>query len=181
MLNRPLPADYRRERTEHFALTKPGTPSASVSVTVFRLGAEWMALDTALIQEVTERRPLHTVPHRQRSIVIGLVNIRGELLLCVSLARLLALEHDIPHDRLCKNHHRLIVVHAVETETQRFAFPADEVHGVHRFNPEAAQLPPSTVAQAQYSFTRGILQWRGRTVGWLAPEVLLLHLNRHLA
>ena len=60
-----------------------------MAVLLFRLQAEWLALPAQVFQEVAERRPVHSLPHRRQGIVLGLVNVRGELLLCVSLARLL--------------------------------------------------------------------------------------------
>ena len=41
-------------------------------------------------------RLIHSLPHRRQGIVLGLVNVRGELLICVSLARLLGIVPD-PH------------------------------------------------------------------------------------
>src|SRR5438045_1523494 len=91
LLDRPLPADYRRERTAHFAQEKKLPPPARTSALLFRLAAEWLALPTHAFQEVAERRPIHSLPHRRQGPVLGLVNIRGELLICVALGRLLGL------------------------------------------------------------------------------------------
>jgi len=40
LLNRALPADYRRERTEHFALEKKLTTPKKTSALLFRISAE---------------------------------------------------------------------------------------------------------------------------------------------
>ncbi len=40
-------------------------------------------------QEVTNLRPIHSLPHRRSGVMLGLANVRGELLICVSLAMLL--------------------------------------------------------------------------------------------
>ena len=92
MLDRPLLPEYRREWTEHFAQPKQLAAPARASALVFRINAEWLALPTQAFQEVAERRPVHSLPHRRQGIVLGLVNIRGELLICVSLGHLLGLE-----------------------------------------------------------------------------------------
>jgi chemotaxis-related protein WspD len=180
LLDREVPAEYRRDWTTHFAVARRPTAPAKASATIFRIGKEWLALDTALLQEVTERRPMHSIPHRSGGggIVLGLVNVRGELLVCVSLARLMGLAHDLPHERLRQEHRRLVIVHA---EPQRFAFPADEVHGVQRFHREELQAPPANVVHGPRTLTRGVLRWRGRTVGWLDAEMLREHLNRSLS
>jgi chemotaxis signal transduction protein len=92
LLDRPLPAEYRREWTAHFSREKQLPLPARTSALLFRLAAEWLALPTYAFQEVAERRPIHSLPHRRQGPVLGLVNIRGELLICVALARLLGLE-----------------------------------------------------------------------------------------
>ena len=97
LLNRPVPADYRREWTAHFAQPKPRAAVPNTSATIFTLGPEWLALDTTLIQEIAERRPMHSLPGSRSGnrVVLGLVNVRGELLVCVSLGRLLGISQGL--------------------------------------------------------------------------------------
>jgi chemotaxis-related protein WspD len=178
LLNRPTPAGYRRNWAAHFAGAKQRAKVANTSATLFRLGLEWLALDTVLFQEVAEHRPMHSLPHRRLGVVLGLVNVRGELLLCVSLGRLLELEHELPRERPRQGYRRLLVVSA---DTNHFAFPVDEVYGVHRFNREELEEPPATVARAARSFTRGVFRWRQHTVGYLDSEALFLNLHRSLS
>src|SRR5437870_1931260 len=84
LLDRPLPADYQREWTQHFSKKEtPGKP-VKTSAVLFRIGAEWLALPAQTFQEIAERRPIHSLPHRRLGVVVGLVNVRGELLICVS-------------------------------------------------------------------------------------------------
>jgi chemotaxis-related protein WspD len=178
LLDRTASPEYRREWAMHYAVAKKRIAPANASATLFRIGAEWLALDTALFQEVAENRPMHSLPHRRLGVVLGLVNVRGELLLCVSLGRLLELGRELPPRQPREGYHRLLVVSA---ESHRFAFPVDEVFGVHRFNREELQEPPATVARAARSFTRGVFRWRQHTVGCLDAEVLFLHLQQNLS
>src|ERR1041384_406406 len=110
LLDQPLTPDYRREHTVHYAVEKQLTRAARTSLVIFRLGPEWLALPTPTFQEVAERRSPHTLPHRRRSVVLGLVNVRGELLICASLARLLGLESETPRDKSRVVYDRLLVV-----------------------------------------------------------------------
>jgi len=55
--------------------------SNTVSVLIFRLGVEWFGLSAKLFKEVTQTKKIHTVPHRSNQIFLGVVNVRGELLL----------------------------------------------------------------------------------------------------
>ena len=81
---------------EHFAQPKQLAAPAKASALLFRINAEWLALPTQAFQEVAEHRLVHSLPHRRQGIVLGLVNIRGELLICVSLGHLLGLERTPP-------------------------------------------------------------------------------------
>ena len=79
LLDRPLPADYRREWTEHFSRAKAPATQGKISAVIFRIGQEWLALPTRVFQEITERRVIHSLPHRRNGIVLGLINIRGRI------------------------------------------------------------------------------------------------------
>lgn len=176
-LDRPFTADYRREWTAHFAREKQIATPAKTSAVIFRIAGEWLAMPTQTFQEIAERRKIHSLPHRRRGIVLGLVNIRGELLICASLGRLLGLESTALLQRQIATFDRLLVA---EWNTQRFAFPVDEVHGVHRFHSADLREPPATVAHSGLSCAAGIFPWRNFAVGFLDPESLFAALNRNL-
>ncbi len=177
LLNRPLSPEYRREWTEHFAREKQLAVPAKLSVLVFRVQTEWLALPAEVFQEVAEYRLIHSLPQRRRGIVLGLTNIRGELLICVSLGRLLGLESQAQHQHPCSPPARLLVA---AWQGNRFVFPADEVHGTLRLQPQELQEPPATVARAQPTYSRGIFRWEQRTVGLLDRELLFPSLSRSL-
>jgi len=176
-LDRPFTPDYRREWTAHFAQEKQIATPAKTSTVIFRLANEWLAMPTQAFQEIAERRTTHSLPHRRRGIVLGIVNIRGELLICASLGRLLGLESTAMTQRQLMTFDRLLVS---EWNAQRFAFPVDEVHGVHRFHSADLREPPATVTHSGMSCATGIFPWRNFAVGFLDPESLFAALNRNL-
>ena len=177
VLDRPLSAEDRRAWTEHYAPEKRLSAPAKTSALLFRLGAEWLALPTIAFQEIAERRVLHSLPHRRLGIVLGLINVRGELLLCASLARLLGLEAGFPAKRLRAVFDRLLVA---DWNGERFAFPVDEVYGVHRFHQADLRKPPATVARSGLNCTSGIFPWRNFAVGFLDAEAVFTAFNRNL-
>lgn len=147
LLDRESPADYLREWTERIAAEKKVADAGTMSGLIFRIGPEWLALPTRIFQEVAEQCVVHSLPHRNGGIVVGIVNIRGELLVCASLAALLALEKtgaDEPGSGR-RIYGRLLVV---DREGQRLAFPVDEVFGVHRYHPRELRPVPATLAEA---------------------------------
>jgi len=178
VLNRKLPPGYRNEWTEYFAKKRPPPTGSRISVVIFRLGPEWLALSTHTFQEVTEQRPIHSLPHRGYGVLLGLVNVRGELLLCLSVARLLGLDQGASTDKLRSYYSRLLVF---SWEGNRLTFPADEVYGLHRLPPEEVTRPPRMTARAALAYTQGVFSWQQRMVGLLDPDLLFSTLNRSLA
>lgn len=177
LLNRPLPAEYRRQWTEHFAKTRSNPPPARSSAVVFRVGPEWLALPTAVFQEVTDQGRVHSIPHQRRGMITGLVNVRGELLICVSLERLLSLVQSGPAVPARATYPRLLVVNG---DGRRIVFPVDEVQGIHRFNPEHLGPPPAALTRNAQPLTEGVFDWRNMSVGLLNADQLFDALNQNL-
>lgn len=176
-LDRPFTPLHRREWTAHFAQEKQIATPTKTSAVIFRIAGEWLAMPTPAFQEISERRTMHSLPHQRRGIVLGIVNIRGELLVCASLGRLLGLESTAVLPRQLTTFDRLLVA---VWNTQRLAFPVDEVHGVHRFHSADLREPPATVSRSGISCAQGIFPWRNFAVGFLDPESLFATLNRSL-
>ncbi len=177
LLDRPLLPEYRRAWTKHFAQERKLASPARHSALLFRVNSEWLALPTAAFQEVAERRPVHSLPHRQQGIVLGLANVRGELLICISLGHLLGLVRGPLHETPRETYARLLVA---QWDGQRFVFPVEEVRGVLRFETPELQEPPAILAKSRLSYTQSILQWQDRLVGLLDADLLFSSLNRRL-
>jgi chemotaxis-related protein WspD len=156
------------------------TASDRLSVGIFRLGAEWLALSADLFKEVTQVQTIHTLPHRSNSILLGLVNIRGEILMCVSLRQLLGIEAsstEITYEQGQAVYNRMVVV---EKEGNPWVFGVDEIHGIHPIQREQIQEIPTTVAKRAETYTKGIIYWQDRRVGYLDDELLFYTLNRRV-
>lgn len=169
-MDRDLPPGHLEEWTRHFAAPAAVAAAGTQSAFVFRIGADWLALPAGVVDEVAEPRAVHGVPHRS-GIVLGLVNVRGELLVCVSLARLLGIEH---HDG--GEARRLLVL---RTDGRRVVCPVDEAHGGCRHAAQDLTPPPATVAGAV--FTRAVLTLGNRTVGCLDDRLIAQAMKRGLA
>ena len=144
--------------------------SALASALVVRIAGEWLAIATSVVQEVTETRPLHSLPHQRNTAIAGIVNIRGALRICVSLAHLFQLPTGTPVP------HLLVASH----EGQVLVFPVEQVAGVHRY-PHGGLMPvPTTLAQSAIQYTRGMVEWRGHPIGLLDHELLFYVLNRSM-
>jgi chemotaxis-related protein WspD len=177
LLDRDLPPGHLAEWTRHVAQEKPAPELGVQSGLIFRIGAEWLALPTAIFKEVVGARPLHSVPHRRNGVVLGLVNIRGELEICVSLRQILRLEADGAADPASGEPRLMVLRH----EDDSAVCPVDEVFGVERYYPRQLMPVPATAAKATATYTKAVLSWRDKSVGLLDPELLFHTINRSLA
>jgi chemotaxis-related protein WspD len=180
LLNAPVPAGYSAQWGEYLAQPTPAAEVDTHSVMIFRLGAERLAIPTHLCVEVTGSRAVHSLPHRRNVAVLGVTNVRGGLLVCISLGAILQVAADVatkaaPRTVLSE---RMLVLGWPEGAV---AAPVDEVYGVRRFRARDVQEVPATVAKAQGTYTKGILQWDDHSVGLLDAELLCYTINRSLA
>lgn len=180
LLDTDLPADHLARWSSHVAQAKPVLEIDRQAVVVFRIGDEWLALPSLLFKEIAPLGVIHAVPHRRNGVVLGLANIRGELLACVSLREVLSLQAA----KAGKRDQRQAVggrFMVIQREGNRLVCPVDEVHGIQRFH-RRQQLPlPATLAKATATYTLALLPWQQKTVGLLDDQLLFYTLNRSLA
>jgi chemotaxis-related protein WspD len=171
LLGAELPEDYLEGWTRHFATPQKIESRKMQAALIFRIGAEWLALSPNNLQEIAEVCPIHSVPRGRNSTLLGLANIRGELLVCIALDRVLGLEKKGPEKSSSKRTlYRRMVVAA--REGSRFVFPVEEVDGIHWFDPTELKGVPPTVAKAQATYIKGNLLWQNKSVGCLNDRLL---------
>ena len=180
LLDTDLPADHLARWSSHVAQAKPVVEIDRQAVVVFRIGDEWLALASLLFKEIAPPGVIHTVPHRRNGVLLGLTNIRGELLACVSLRGVLSLQAAKEGKR--DKHHaaggRFMVV---QREGNPLVCPVDEVHGILRFHRHQQMPVPATLAKATATYTLALLPWQQKSVGLLDDQLLFYTLNRSLA
>jgi chemotaxis-related protein WspD len=184
LLDRPPPPNYLDEANERLATSAETAVGESHSALVFRIGEEWLALPVQVLVEVHTLRPVHRIPHRG-GLLAGLVNIRGELQLCVRFDQLLGISsaetdaRSLDADERQKgsttsarptNKAWLLVV---ELDTQRWVFPVDEVDQVYRVPASFLTGVPATIARSSGRLSRGIFEWKERRIGYLDDARLL--------
>src|SRR5262249_22100 len=111
-------------------------------------------------------------PHRA-GLLAGLVNIRGELHLCVHLAQLLGIKPEArdeesgvrgPGPAAGNGRSRLIVV---QHDGERWGFPVDEIDQVYRLSAGALAGAPATLARSAARLTQSVFVLRERSIGYL--------------
>ena len=180
LLDTDLPVDHIERWTSHVAQVKVLIEHDKYSVVVFRIGDEWLALPTILIKEIASIGAIHSVPHRQNGVMLGLANIRGELLVCVSLQELLGLQQSSKHkhDKHRAVNGRLMVI---QREGSCVVCPVDEVYGIQNFHPREQMPIPATLAKATATYTLALLPWQQKSVGLLDDQLLFYTVDRSLA
>jgi len=176
LLEQAAPADYLEQWAAQLAAPPAEDDPDTVSTVVFRLGGEHLALPTAAFAEAVDTRPVHRVPHREGEVLLGIVNVRGELQLCVSLAALLSIapRADAAPDRRA----RLAVI---ERADERWVFPVDAMLGVHKVARRALAAPPATVTRDHASLTTALFELAGERVALLDAEQVFARLRRAVA
>jgi len=185
LLEREAPSTYIAEWTQLLAVEKVTTNGhslqrqATLSVVIFRLGGEWLALPANLFKEVNQVSSIHKLPHRSNSIFLGLINIRGEIQMCISLKALLNIDSSSIISQNSSNvvYQRMVVI---EKEENRWVFPVDEIYGVHRLLPKEIRNVPASVSKSTNTYTKGIIYWQDKNVSYLDDELLLYTLSRRV-
>jgi len=180
LLDREVTDESLRESTAQVAATKTLVEMGTKSVIIFRIGAEWFALPSGVLQEIGDRSTVRTLPGHQSGVLSGLVNVRGELLLCVALGVVLGVDKadDDPKIGKPSSSERLMIC---KRNDSRLAFQVSEVYGLHRYHPRDMRNAPATLARAAEGiYTLGIVPWKDQLVACLDDELLFYTLNRSL-
>jgi chemotaxis-related protein WspD len=180
LLDRECSEEYLIEWTAVLARQKKVEAADTLSVVIFRVGREWLALDTVLLEKIVSIRPIHTIPHRSSAILLGLTNIKGDLMLCASLAHILGLEEIAPEktERSRRLPGRLMVIAHDNTQ---WVFPVDEVESIFRFPIGEMEKVPSTVAGSAMTYSRGIFKAGAKRVALLDVHLLFGTLKRSIS
>lgn len=130
LFDRPLPPEYRDELAVQVAAPPVKPRSRAGSILLFRLGELRLALPTRVAAAVAPVLHIARIPHRSGTVLLGLAAVRGEILPCCSLARLL----DVP--QIDSGASRTLIME--ECPGRRWAAPIDGVIGVRLLPDESA-------------------------------------------
>jgi len=180
LLDQEVPEDYLKEWTTVFSRIKTEKQKEVHSAFVFRAGDEWLALPAKIIHEVVDMGVIHSLPHRNSTILRGVVNIRGKLELCFSIGAILGIERferKKKKDEKYISPSRLVVI---EREGERIVFPVSEIYGFCRYAEGMLQPLPITVSGSRAAYTKGIICVENFDVGLLNDEFLYEALKRNV-
>ncbi|WP_137885068.1 chemotaxis protein CheW [Pseudomonas sp. 2FE] len=159
------------------AAQSPQEAAATCSMLIFRLGEEWLALATRTLVEVSPLAAIHSLPHQRSPAVLGVANVRGALVACLSLVELLGLDGAPAAAVQGRALPRMLIIGGPGGQV---VAPVDEVDGIHALEQTSLAAAATTSALTAARYTRGVIQWRGRSIRLLDDEQLLLAVTRSL-
>ena len=176
LLDRKPSEEYVNEWTK--LLTKEKAEVRDLRETpilVFRLRQEWLALPILVFSHVSENRTIHHIPHRTNNVLLGLVNVRGQMKLCVAMHELLQIDDHAESKKGKASSEHMIVI---EKDFDLWVFPIDEIQGIHQCNMSELENVPVTVSKSTANFLRGVLHEGDKSIGVLDEELLFQSLRR---
>ncbi|UUZ49944.1 chemotaxis protein CheW [Massilia sp. B-10] len=165
------PRERRLPRTMGRPAARAGTVARDdSSALVFRIGREWLALPSSVVDAVAPEAAPHRLPHRASAALLGVVNVGGKLYPAVSLAALLGIDTaDAPKADGRHTFARLVVV---RWEGQAYALPAADLHGILRYPARSARPPAATINKGLDRFLTGVLTHDGMHIGVLDAQLV---------
>ncbi len=149
------------------------------SFVVFRLANELFAISALVFVEITPERAYSTIPCSYDPIMLGVVNMRGQLRLCFSLQALLGFEKEAAYDFESKtasspNHFML----AITDKNNTWAFSVDDVVGVSSFDLKHMSNVPVNLLNSQDNYLKGMFKLNEKNVFVLDEDLLFQDLRR---
>ena len=163
------------DRVQHSATVE--TDIKTRSLLMFRLGEEWLALATRSLVEVAPLQAIHSLPHQRSRALLGVANVRGALVACLSLVELLGLDATNTVASSARVMARMLIIAA---HGGPVVVPVDEVDGIHAIDERILEAASQSGTQASGKYTRGVLPFKGRSLRWLDEEQLLSAVTRSL-
>lgn len=168
---------FEQTQQDHDAPQALERKNATRSLVVFRLGGEWLGFATQCLDEVAPMQLIHSLPHQRSRALLGVANVRGALVPCLSLVDLLALDASVTAVTTARVMPRMLILAA---HGGPVVVPVDEVDGVHNIEEHVLGAASLSGEHASAKYTQGVLQWKGRSLRWLNEEQLFNAITRSL-
>lgn len=185
LLNRPISSESLMAQTARVAEPEPVKQEHVCPALIFRLETEWLALPAELCQQILSPLAAHTLPHRSNSTLLGIVNVRGQLLLKISLLPVLGMGRKGEEERERegeKKYSRMVVVSKTLESgiPDTWAFDVDEMYGIQSVPFDNLQAAAAGVTSATDTCTRYVFDWQSKRVSFL-DNIKLFELVRRQA
>jgi len=124
-----------------------GSAQDFIEILEFRLSQETYGIESAFVREVYPLKDLTPLPCTP-SFVLGIINVRGQILSVIDLKKFFNLQEKGLGDL-----NKVIIIH---NESMEFGILADIILGTRSISPEAIQDPPVTVTGIGAEYLKGL-------------------------
>ncbi len=191
-LQRPVDQAYRDHWAAQLRQPAAQADARDQSGLVFRIGAEWLMLPTAMVSSVAPLAPNHRLPHRASAGLAGIVNVSGTLHPAISLAAMLGIDSDGLDKRgadragmdqqagAAAGRHVFARLVVIRWHHQAFALPVADLHGIVRYASASVQTPAATINKGVQRYLAGVLTHADMHIGVLDAALIGDQLTRLL-
>ena len=177
-LQRPVDQAYRDDWAARLRQPVASADVRDSAGLVFRIGAEWLLLPTAMVVSVAPLAPSHRLPHRASAGLSGIVNVAGTLLPAIALSSILGI--DEAASVATSNRHVFARLVVISWQNQSYALPVADLHGILRYAGASVQTPAATINKGVQRYLAGVLSHAGMHIGVLDAALLGAQLTRLL-
>jgi purine-binding chemotaxis protein CheW len=137
-----------------------------LSLLLFRIGEEWYAVRLAAVREIFQEYDITQIPCVP-TFILGVVNVRGEILSVTDPARIMGIGQVVPVDGVMPP---AVVVADGEVTT---ALVVEEIGDITEVADDALEPPVSIIDRSQAEFIEGSVFVDGTMVGLINVERIL--------
>lgn len=177
LFDKPIPQDYSSKWIETLKAVPHEEKGFRLSVVIFRVQGEWLAMPSSSIKMITPPSFIHKIPYKTSELFRGVKNVEGELRLVVSLETILGLSKEEAEPS--KEYTRYPRDLYFGREAQDYVFSVDEVDGIASIQSEVLEKVPTDVVKSFAQFTKAIFKYNNRSVGLLDEQLLLNYLKQN--
>ena len=131
---------------------------------------QWTRIISGDVEPVSQIKSIHKIPHQANGLVLGVVNVGGEVRLCFSLAFLLGVANDEAKKINLRGVYKRYLV--VQIDDSDYVFPVDEVGGVYRYDPQDLKQVPVTIEAEKAELLLGVLDIEGNKIACIDVDKL---------
>lgn len=142
------PADILKDRARRLATEETQADHADrMAVLAFRLAKEIYGIELRHVMGVHPLKALSYVPGTP-DFVIGIINMRGEILSVMDLKKIFDIDNDEPGNS------RMVII--LRNADMEFCLAADEIIGVDHIAPEKITASLPTLTGIRFEFLHGV-------------------------
>jgi len=179
VLERNLTDGYESDWAKVYSQNKQEHIRNKESLTIFRLGDEILAIPTEYIMSINDIGNIHTIPHNDNKVLRGIINLEGELKICISLGRLLGLNKAV--NEINEKHRVYNRMVEITYQGKEYIFITSEVLGIHSITEKDYKELPATISQAKGTYSKALIEWKENDIAYLDIGLIFYNLDRNLA